>query len=348
MQLNNYLWKNKINNNFHINHVRMEKSQSNSDLPIQSQSQPQPQPQTESNYLIKHLVISGGSYGGFIYYGVLKQLIKSNIIHLAQIDTLYGTSVGAYLIVIILMGYDWSTIDDYLIKRPWNSIFKFDMEHIVRSIQNGGLFNKQVTYDVFEPLFKGKDISLEITMKEFYELTQKEVHFFATDFQTLDVCDLSYKTHPEWKLLDAVYASSSLPIFFEPFVEEATKKLYLDGAVLLNYPLNRCLSDTNEYEHILGIYHNDALQEIVNRNPIEGNNRIYKLLDYLFMIVLKLWVRLKYKRTDYEKNLPHQIAVDFPIGFNEMLKASTCQYERDRLVKLGEQYAIDYKKKLNR
>ena len=312
----------------------------------ESLSQSNSEPPTKE-YLIKHLVISGGSYGGFIYYGVLKQLMKSNIVNLANIETLYGTSVGAYLIIIILMGYDWSTVYDYLIKRPWNSIFKFDLEHIIGAIHSGGLFNKKVAYDVFEPLFKGKDISLDITMKDFYELTKKEVHFFTTDFQNLDVCDISYKTHPEWKLLDAVYASSSLPIFFEPFVEETTKKIYLDGAVLLNYPINRCLSDTNEYDHILGIFHNDALQEIIKRNPMEENTKIYKLFDYLFMIVLKLWVRLKYKRTDYEKQIPNQIAVDFPIGFNEMLKASTCHYERERLVKLGEQYAVDYMKKIN-
>lgn len=295
---------------------------------------------------IKHLVISGGSYGGLIYYGVLKELFKNNVIDLDRIQTLYGTSVGTYLIVILLLGYDWETIDDYLIKRPWHTIFTFDMEHIVRSLQSGGILDKKPIYSVFDPLFKGKDIPLNITLLEFYEKTQKEIHFFTTDLQELDTVDLSYKTHPEWKLMDAVYASGSLPIIFEPHYEETTEKIYLDGAVLLNYPLNRCLADTQDYNHIMGIYHNDSSNSFVTKNVWKGNT-FYKLLEYILMIIIKLWFRIKYKRTEYEKNIPHQIAVDFPMGLQEIIKSWNSQEERERLIRLGESYARNYMEQWN-
>lgn len=290
---------------------------------------------------IKHLVISGGSYGGLIFYGVLKELFKQGIINLSNIDTLYGTSVGTFLIVVLLLEYDWETLDDYLIKRPWHNVFTIDAEHIVKSLQTGGILDKKTIYSVFEPLFKGKDIPIDITLQGFYEKNQKDIHFFTTDLQDLETVDLSHKTHPDWKLIDAVYASGSLPIIFEPYYVEETEKIYLDGAVLLNYPINRCLTDTNEYDHILGIYHNDPHKSLINKNPLKGNS-FYKLIEYVLMIIVKLWFRIKYKRTEYENNIPHQIPVEFPMGLKQIMKACSSTDERERLIRLGETYAHNY------
>ena len=296
---------------------------------------------------IKHLVVSGGSYGGLIYYGIVKELIKNNVIDFCRIETFYGTSVGTYLIVFLLLGYDWDTLDDYIIKRPWHTIFKIDMEFIIRGIQSGGLLNDKVLNAIFEPLFKGKDISINITMQEFYDLTHKEVHFFTTDLENIETVDICYKTHPEWKLLDAVYASASLPIIFEPFYDMQSDKVFLDGAVLLNYPLNRCLKDTEEYDKILGIYHNDSVNHFANKNPMKEKS-FYRLLEYIFLIIVKLWLHIKYKRSEYEKNVPHQIPVDFPMGLDELVNTWNTQQERERLVRLGESYAHAYINRLNR
>lgn len=303
----------------------------------------QTQTQTRQQDL-KHLVISGGAHGGFIYYGIIKELVKQNVLSMEEIETFYGTSIGSYFIVILLLQYDWDTIDEYLIKRPWQHVFKFDLEHIIRSLQTGGVFNKEPIYALFDPLFKGKDMSVHITLQEFYEKTQKEIHFFVTDFTNLDTIDISYKTHPNWKLIDTVYASGSLPIIFEPHCDPETQTLFLDGAVLLNYPLSPCLSDTNAYDQILGIYNNDTYLHSLPSNPLQGNS-LYKLLEYIFMIIIKLWLRIKYKRTEYEQSVPHQIAVDIPMGIHEMVNTLNSAEERERLIRVGESYAHAYMRK---
>jgi predicted acylesterase/phospholipase RssA len=47
--------------------------------------------------------------------------------NLENIKSIYGTSMGAIIGTILVLNYDWETIDDYLIKRPWNNIYKFDL-----------------------------------------------------------------------------------------------------------------------------------------------------------------------------------------------------------------------------
>ena len=56
------------------------------------------------------------------------------------------------------------------------------------------------------------------------------------------------------KVIDAVYASSTLPFIFQPFWYEDS--YYLDGGLLNNYPLDICINNGAPKEDILGIKYN--------------------------------------------------------------------------------------------
>ena len=71
--------------------------------------------------VIKHLVFSGGGPIVLISYGAAKQLNKKKFWEIENIETIYGTSVGAYMGTLISLGYEWDWIDDYFIKRPWSN-----------------------------------------------------------------------------------------------------------------------------------------------------------------------------------------------------------------------------------
>jgi NTE family protein len=195
----------------------------------------------EKKNKIKHLVISGGGPTGISFYGVLRELNNNGIWKIEDIETMYGTSVGSLLSVILCLNYDWETIDDYLIKRPWQKIFKFNMYTIVDSFQKRGFYSINIFKESFLPLFNGKDISMDITLQEFYDLNGIEIHIFATELNTYELIDFSYKTHPDLKVIEAVYYSCSLPIIFSPILKN--ESCYCDGGLLLNYPLEKCLEN---------------------------------------------------------------------------------------------------------
>ena len=134
--------------------------------------------------------------------------------------------------------------------------------------------------DTFVPLFSGKDISIDITMQDFYDITKKEIHIFTTDVMRFEVVDISYKTHPDWRLVDAVYASSAIPIIFSPFIKNS--KCYCDGAMLLNYPLDKCIENGANSDEIIGLC-ND-----MNAHDEDVFNESCSLLDYGLLIMKKL------------------------------------------------------------
>uniref|UniRef100_A0A6C0JJ44 PNPLA domain-containing protein n=1 Tax=viral metagenome TaxID=1070528 RepID=A0A6C0JJ44_9ZZZZ len=225
---------------------------------------------------IRHLVISGGAISGLTFYGTLQKLHKQNYWKIENIQTIYGTSVGSFIAVIIALGYEWSEIDNYFIKRPWQHIFKIDTYSMIDSLINKmGIYNNKIFEDALYPLFAGKDIPIGITLKEFYELNGIEIHIFTTELNSFTLTDMSYKTHGDWRVIDVIYCSCCLPVIFMPFLREA--RAYGDGGFLSNYPLIQCIENGADASEILGVY----------RIYSEGMGTLSKesnIFDYLMVI----------------------------------------------------------------
>jgi len=293
-------------------------------------------------HTIKHLVISGGANGVFAYMGAFKILQQQNFFHMDNIESIYATSAGTIVAVTMCLGYDWDTIYKFLIKRPWNTIFKINIETIIGSLSSGGIFDTNVIKDTFEPLLSGKNVSIDVTLSEFYEITKKELHFYCTDLKKYEICDVSYKTHPQWKLIDIIYASCCLPFLFSPYYIPETKDIYFDGAALLNYPITKCLANGCKKDEILGVYHMTSHDEsAIGFMETKTNDR---LLQYIFYMLKQLWTKTK-KEYVLHNAIPYEIPIPFEISFFQLVSIFESPEERLRLLQLGEVCSVDALKK---
>ena len=236
--------------------------------------------------IIKHMVMSSGGAMGLSFYGTLRESHKKGLWKHENIETIYGSSVGTIIAVVISLGYDWNVIDDFLIKRPWQNVFKFQLPMAFNVITKQGLFNVDTVHNIFLPLFKGKDIPIDITLLDFYHLTKREIHFIATELNTMCIEDISYKTHPEWKVMDAIYASACLPVFFTPLYIPNSNKIFIDGGILLHYPLNLCLAAGHSPQEIMGIYRKNTPQE----QQLQPTNTIFEIF---YVLITKLLSKIE-------------------------------------------------------
>ena len=230
--------------------------------------------------IIRHIVIAGGGIAGFSYYGAIRESAKKDKWKIENIQSIYGTSAGAILAVMLALKYDWETLDDYLIKRPWQNVFKFDMNSMIGAIHRRGILEIKTIEDVFSPLFLGKDIPLNITMKSFFDLTAIDLHLFTTEIGSFNTIDISHKTHPDWTVTDAIYASSSLPILFSPLCKN--DHYYCDGFFLLNYPLRPCIENGANPEEIIGF------SKLFTQSTEHQITKDTTLLDYIFILLNKI------------------------------------------------------------
>ena len=207
---------------------------------------------------IRHLVLSSGVIYGFTFYGVLKRLHQEGWLNMRDIETIHATSAGTIVGIILSVWcipgsqdpsggatMDWATLDNYLVGRPWHTVFHFSVDTVFQAYQNCGMFTVRAMEEILRPVFSARDLDLDtLTMRELHELTGIEHHFFTVNLHTFQTVDLSYRTHPDWRVLDAVYASSCAPVLFTPFQSpyDQERTWYVDGAFLVHYPIEPCLT----------------------------------------------------------------------------------------------------------
>jgi len=255
---------------------------------------------------IEHIVISSGGAKGFIYYGALKYLNKSNFWNYDNIKTIYGTSVGALIACIISLQIDWDTLDDYLINRPWNKLVNLEPNNLLLSIQKKGLLHFGIEEKFLKPLFLSKDLSIDITLKDLFEKTNIELHFYTINLNDspIKIIDLSYKTHPDLRAITAVGMSIALPGVIRPIIHEGG--CYVDGGILNYKPINNCIEQTKcSLDSILVI---ENIEENWDKNgQVSDDTNIFEFYSVLTNKVLSL-VNNENKLV-YNKNIPNRVKI---------------------------------------
>jgi len=228
---------------------------------------------------IKHLVLSGGGPIGLSYMGALEHLHDEGFWNMTNIESIYGTSIGTMIGVFITLKYDKETINTYVIQRPWIDVFTPTAKQIMEVYTRKGIFDIKSVDKIFKPLLEAQDLTLSITLKEYYEYTGITMYFYAFDLNTYTTIEFSHKSHPDLLLTKALYMSCSLPGIFTPtFMDD---KCIIDGAPLANFPINHCLKHNCDRNEILGL---NFICSDANGLKCSGNNIVKNdsnMLDFI-------------------------------------------------------------------
>jgi len=202
---------------------------------------------------IKHLVIPGGGPSGLQAIGILQCLEEKGVWNIENIESIYATSAGTLIAVMLAMKFHWDYITDYIIKRPWNKFVQFDLMLLIESLNSRGIFDKTLMVNFLKPFFLAKGMDMDISLFDFEKQTNIALHFFTFELTEFDVVELSGQTTPNIKVMDAVYMSSAIPVLFKPFLSKG--KCYLDGGVACNNPISYALQRFPDHASIFNISH---------------------------------------------------------------------------------------------
>uniref|UniRef100_A0A6C0EHB5 PNPLA domain-containing protein n=1 Tax=viral metagenome TaxID=1070528 RepID=A0A6C0EHB5_9ZZZZ len=248
---------------------------------------------------IKHIVLSGGAQIGFSIYSALARLIQNKFVDMSKIETMYATSAGTFVSVIASLPISNEDIDEYMINRPWENVFPLHPTDILNIYSSKGLYDDSFIRELFKPLFACCDLNMNITMKEFYEFSNIEHHFFSVDLNKMELINISYKTHPELPLLKAVHMSSAIPYIIQPVFYE--DKCCIDGGAMSNFPINFCLEDTKcDKNEVLGI----KSTSIYNNPKVDVNSNLFDVTYTLLYHSINA-IRVKpFEDINYLINIP--------------------------------------------
>ena len=86
---------------------------------------------------------------------------------------------------------------------------------------------------------------MNITLKELYEYSNIELHFFTFEINHFKLEDISYLTHPHLSLMVAIQMTCGLPILLTPVCLD--DKCYTDGGIICNYSLTKKIIYVTSY-----------------------------------------------------------------------------------------------------
>jgi predicted acylesterase/phospholipase RssA len=89
---------------------------------------------------IKHLVFSGGGPIMIQNLSAIQELERKEYLNMKNIESIYGTSAGAIIGLMLSLKFDWDTLNDYIIKRPWQDVFPIKIQNILDAYTKKGIF----------------------------------------------------------------------------------------------------------------------------------------------------------------------------------------------------------------
>ena len=285
---------------------------------------------------IKHIVISGGGPTGLISYGAIRYLAKENFWKLLDITSIYGCSIGAFIAIIISLGYEWDWLDDYFIKRPWNKIAPINAMSFIEMFNEKGILGEKVIADSLIPLLTAKDLPENITFKQLFDYNKIDIHIYTTNINSyyLEKVDLSHTTHPDLSIIKALTMSAAYPFAFKPVF--SGEDCFIDGGLLNNYPLNDCIIQTK--------CNTDEILAFKNIWILDDSKVIEKssIVDFLLMIMKKMQrsIDTESKQEDVKNTV--KCSIENLDGFSSWIKAISTEEMRKKLIDSGETQAKEF------
>jgi predicted acylesterase/phospholipase RssA len=205
------------------------------------------------------LVLSGGGVKGFFLLGAIQACIEKNC--LEKIHTYIGSSVGAMISYLLVLGYTPIELIVAIHVNKW--LDKLQGMNIGALLRNTGVISFTPLHEALEKLTIDKT-GRYFTLAQLREKTGKTLVCAAYNMTSCEIEYLHPDTHPDLPCLAAIRMSCNIPIVFDRF--KYTNSFYIDGGIVDNFPVLQALKYGKK---ILGVSLNIQINSLRD-NPEEG------------------------------------------------------------------------------
>lgn len=186
-----------------------------------------------------NLVFEGGGVKGIAYAGALQVLGTRGI--LPNIERVAGTSAGAITACLVSLKYTPESITETIKTLDFGSFD--DSEWLLKKIYYYGLHpgDTFLTWIENQIAAAGKGLQKDATFADFRQAGCLDLHVFSSDIYMHEAREFCFEKTPGVVVAEAVRASMSIPLYFNAWQfknNNPDDHLYVDGGMVLNYPLN--------------------------------------------------------------------------------------------------------------
>jgi predicted acylesterase/phospholipase RssA len=180
--------------------------------------------------MIKNIVFAGGGMKGWAYIGTIQALYE--LIDFKNIEQIIGVSIGSVFGLFYLLQIPFEFILEFIMNLNYKELIDIDIDNI---LINQSLINGKMYIEKIKEVISTK-INPDLTFMELYCYSKILYTTNALNINDSRIEYFNYKLTPNVKVVDAIIASSSLPLLFPP--HKINGKHYYDGGLCNNCPVN--------------------------------------------------------------------------------------------------------------
>lgn len=207
----------------------------------------------------KKLIMSGGGVKGIAHIGALQAFYEHGI--LQDIDTFAGTSVGAFISALLILGFTPNELFKFISEFDFAKAKGMDFKNLLTSF---GLDDGYKFEIILGKFFNSKQLDTKVTFRQLFEKTKKTLIVTAVCLNDKKTYYFSHITYPDMPVITAIRMSISVPVYFIPVKHDG--KLFVDGGCIDNYPINLFNDSLDE---VIGLYLTEKRKVMENIDNIE-------------------------------------------------------------------------------
>jgi len=218
--------------------------------------------------LPKRLVFCGGGTRCIVFVHALVELEKRG--HLVNVQEYWGTSAGAMIASLYALSKSATRVKDLMRQTNFTKFRDVNVSNLFDFQKSWGLDDGTSLIEEIERIFEW--IEPGNKLKRMSDVS--ELNIVLSDVTVRETIVCNAKTHPNLRIVEAVRASMSLPIFFRPYVHKETGNYWVDGAIRANFPWAQLPDDAARSESLGFTF--EKLD--MNRHP-------KSLMEYIFFMI---------------------------------------------------------------
>lgn len=221
----------------------------------------------------KRLIFGGAGTRLLCYIGALKALAKHHT-HIHQIKEFVGVSAGSIIALLHSLHLSLNDIETTILNYNFRDMFHsdpFSPEVILEASESWGLDDGTEFKREVSKFLETHGFSSRLTFEQLYRLTKINLRILACDIEDAKYYELSHTKTPKVQIVDAVYASCAIPLYFHP--ARINNKLLVDGGLVHSFPLTYFTH--KEIHESIGI---QMVSKVSKTNPQDS-------LEYFWRIV---------------------------------------------------------------
>ena len=271
--------------------------------------------------MFSSIVISGGAMKVLCSLGCIKYLEEKDM--LSSIKNFVGTSAGAMICFFLVLGYKSTDINTFLANHLSDPVIaSLDPSQVLNILNDYGISDGSNFIELMKRILFGRTRLNDITFIELAKMTGKNLVVCVSNLTDEKEEFFCIDSKPNMSVIQALRISCSIPIIFNPVTLD--DKIYLDGALYNNFPMNY-FKNNNKLHDILGI-----------NIAVHSYKRTDNILLYILYMVFSLVTKVQESHFDDAEQNVVTIKIDTInwIHYDE-LKISYPEDKVDMMIKKG-------------